>query len=444
MDSDININKDELLSKAIHHRIQGENVIAVSFISKCLDLCGLSLDSFETVDSSNFIQIFNNLIEKEKILVYKLIEEMTINAFYINSGKKLGLRLSELLLFCTNNIGCANINKNMIHNNELFYLNKLDIIKRKQVQCDMPFIDDTFIQRYNPLNPSIIKIDNGYMILCRGVNYNQTNASDYKSMDKDGMIRTRNFIVLMDINLNKISQSEIVDKSVRDKLPTRVLGLEDCHLVKIDDTAWFTCTTLDTNPVRVPQISLCKLPTQLDENGNCAVTELTPLNGPNPNRCEKNWLPFSHEDKLAVIYHYNPITIKLIEFDELKPTGNTNTAIEREIQYDFSRFRGSAGPIDFNYKKNEGKLAVIHEVIFRNDGRRYFHRFIWFDQNYDIKAVSYPWYMDHIGIEFCKALVNSHMENEILLGVGIEDKEAWIYHISKNIVHEMLHNIESL
>src|SRR6185503_3590233 len=98
-------------------------------------------------------------------------------------------------------------------------------------------------------------------------------------------------------------------------------GLEDCRIFSVNKEVWFTCTSFDTNPTGQPQISLCKLAEER-ESKIINVEKLLPLQGPDLNRCEKNWLPFVNNDQLYTIYSYDPFIIYKPDFE----TGNCETA----------------------------------------------------------------------------------------------------------------------
>ena len=429
-------------------RRQGMNNISAWLVGVGLEMVGMTINTDE---------IPNNLSEEDKSLVLQLFQELSIVAFYVdfptnqnNGAHEIchGLRISELLLFAKSMqsqdyVDLSNINKTMIQINEYFYVNQLPTEKRTQVPITMPLINENSPERYRPMNPSILKTESGFLVLCRGINYDQQGAVNFTSLDHDRMIRTRNFLIVTDREFSPISTHEIIDKTIRHKYPTCVLGLEDCHLAEVEGTIWFTCVTLDTNPHGKTQISLCKLPEETNKDGNYEVIELTPLIGPDLRRNEKNWLPFSHDGKLAMIYGYDPLTIKVPTMIDLKATGETTNFLEMGTHIDFSRFRGSAGPIKFPYDGYQGELIVIHEVILRNEGRCYTHRFVWLDQNFAIGTISPPWFIDHKGIEFCKSLVFNHSDDKLILGVGIEDREAWIYQVSIDVVSSLLHPVKS-
>jgi hypothetical protein len=198
---------------------------------------------------------------------------------------------------------------------------------------------------------------------------------------------------------------------------------------------------LDTNPTGRTQISLCRLAENPSSDGTWKVEFLLPLKGPDPNRNEKNWLPFEDSSKIKFIYSHDPIIVKGVNLE----TGECPTLIEKDSGCYLEEFRGSSTPVQYQ----EGYLTVIHEVIMRNVGsgdkpdwaRHYFHRFVRFDKDFQVKELSRPFYYDHKGIEFCAGLCWSLDNKNLLMTVGLEDHDAYIYSISAEDVEDALYQL---
>lgn len=387
----------------------------------------------------NINEIPSSLSEEEKSILLYLLQEFSIVGYYLDLYEVCD-KTSDLIMF-SKGISLIGVNKDMIHRNQLFYTNKLPIMNKIDVSFTRPLIHETSTERYLPTNPYILLTENGYTIICRCVNYIQRIAGNYFIMSPEKFINTRNFILKTDKNFNVLSQHEIIDRATYRKYNNGVIfGLEDCSLVKIQGKFWFTCVTLNTNSTGKTQVSICQIPDVTNENDDYEVTSLTPLIGPDLRRNEKNWLPFDYNGELCVVYSYDPFTVKKIEFIDDFPSGKTEDIIVNETSSDFIRFRGTGGPLRFSFHEKDGYLFVPHEVIYRGEeGRFYFHRFIWTNLQFQIEAVSSLWYIDHRGVEFCKSIAYSHTPGELLLGVGIEDRKALIYTVSEKLIIKMLH-----
>ncbi len=326
--------------------------------------------------------------------------------------------------------------KEQSYKNMLFYVQNLKNAKYQPIEIDLPLIREGFAAHFNPMNPSIRKTKKGYDVICRTVNYMQIGAKHFKSLDlfdTTNTVKTRNFLIQYDRDFNVLSQKEIIEELPRErKRFLNVEGLEDCRLFAFKNSTWFTCTTLDTNPTGQPQVSLCRL---ADERAGpiINVEGLFPLFGPDPYRCEKNWLPFIKDNALHLIYSFDPFII-------YKPNIEMDSFMNREImahyeepKHDFSRFSGSAPPIKFD----NGYLLLVHETVY-NEQRNYMHRFIYLDENFNLKQISKPFTFLHHGVEYCCGMTKDHSATKLIMSIGIEDREAYLCTVDLDTVRSLL------
>ena len=281
-------------------------------------------------------------------------------------------------------------------------------------------------QSYFATNPSIVTTQTGYTVLCRTVNYTHERGRNYHSADPlDPIIRTRNFMLTYSKELQLLSQKEIIENLARTRWSSKVVGLEDCRLFMNPSGLGFTCSTYDTNPRCIPQISLCTL------NEEQEVKSLIPLQGPVSGQCEKNWLPFYKDGSLHVVYSFDPFTVyKVNEAD-----GTCRKDFCYEPQYSFTSFRGSAGPIVFD----GGYLIIVHEVSFTEQAERiYSHRFVFLDKEFVVTKVSRPFSFQHTGVEYCCGMTMDHDGKNILITCGIEDHSAFIGSVPVETVRSLL------
>jgi tetratricopeptide (TPR) repeat protein len=363
---------------------------------------------------------------------YQFDEELSIAAYYTQCKQDGYAAASDLLL--RRNVPWHI--KNQTSKNLLFYAQNLKDARFQSISCDFPLIQKGFEERYHPMNPSIQKTDQGYDVICRTVNYTQVGAKIFNTIDLQGMYRTRNFLLRYDHNFQLLSQQEIVENLPRERIRScNVEGLEDCRLFHFKGESWFTCTTSDTNPTGQRQISLCKL--AKETRGEVSIEALIPLMGPDPYRCEKNWLPFVRENQLYVIYSYDPFIIYQVDTN----TGACIPANDYTPANDLSRFRGSAGPIAFD----QGYLLMVHEVVQLPDySRCYLHRFVYLDKNFVIKEVSKPFTFLHLGIEFCCSMTLDHTGQQLIMSVGIEDREAYLCFVDLSQIRSLLNPLPTI
>lgn len=359
---------------------------------------------------------------------YQFDEEISIAAYY--TGKKSeGLEASNRLIL---NKNVPQSIKKQAYNNLIFYVERLKNVAYKPIQINLPWISPNSSLHYNPTNPSILKTQNGYDLIVKTVNYVQEGATHYKTLDADdpkNIIKTINILVKMDKNFNILSQHEIVENLPRKKMPWRALeGLEDCRIFNLNGETWFTCTTDDTHPDHHIEISACKV-VQDSNKEKLDVAKLQPLRIPTQKSCEKNWLPFVLKGEPYFVYGYDPFDIYKVDLE----TGKCDLAYQSKYKQDFSSFRGSAAPVEFD----NGYLMMVHEVAF-GKGRSYFHRFLFLDKDFKITKISKPFIFQKNGIEFCAGMTVDHQAKHLVMAVGIEDREAKLAAMELDTVRKML------
>lgn len=414
-----NPNRSESLLKiATYYRLRGQNDVACIF-AKYGSLIPYSNDQL--------------LFDIPPQTDYRFDEELSIAAYYTHFKEDGYAAASDLLL--RRNVPWYI--KDQTARNLLFYAENLKNVHYRAISLEFPLIAAGFDERYHPMNPSIQKTESGYKVICRAVNYTQMGAKIFNTIDPKGVYRTRNFLAHYDRDFNLLSQQEIIEDLPRERLRScNVEGLEDCRIFSFKDQSWFTCTTSDTNPTGERQISLCKL-SGTDYEDFIDIDALIPLQGPDPYRCEKNWLPFIKDGIPHVVYSCDPFIIFQLDAE----TGDCNTAVRYEPSHDLSRFRGSAAPIEFD----EGYLMMVHEVVQMHDySRCYLHRFVYLDKNFIVKTVSRPFTFQHFGIEFCCSMTIDHSGTQLVMAVGVEDREAYIGFVDLSTVRTSLNPLPQI
>ncbi len=405
--------RGEPLNRLSHYyRLRGENDLAYLFASH-----GANLPKYGQ----------GVLFDEVPFDPYQLNEDLSIAAFYTRF-KAEGFEAAERVLLSKATPWHI---KDHTYRNILFYTQNLGGAVYLPIKPPLPPIEEGSDEHYRPMNPSIVRTETGYQLICRSVNYTQTGAKIFNTNDSRGIFRTRNFLIDYDMNFNILSQKEIVEDLPREKIYSCSLeGLEDCRLFEFDGSRWFTCTTADTNPTGNRQISLCRL--EKNPSGEIApVEDLIPLIGPDLNRCEKNWLPFVLDGRLFIVYSCGPFQL----FEPDLDTGVCRSVLSNDYDFDFSRFRGSAAPIRFD----GGFLMLVHETVhFYDHTRCYLHRFVFLDSQFRIEKISKPFTFQHQGVEFCCSMTLDAAGEKLILPIGIEDREAYLCLINTDAVRNLL------
>ncbi len=367
---------------------------------------------------------------------YLFDEDISMSAYYAGYYNEGFAAVNRLML----RKDIPEYNKGKALQNVLCYVNCLKDARYEPLNIDLPYIREGSPIKYFSMNPSIRKTENGYKLICRTVNYLQIAAKYFLTLDlldKTNTIRTRNFFLECDRDFNLLSQQEIIEDLPRLRLKTKnIEGLEDCRLFSFKGSDWFSCTTLDTNPIANPQITLCKLENESDGK-TVHVEKFVTFMGPDLQRCEKNWLPFIKDDALHMIYSFDPFIVYKPRIEKQHSIiSNDVIAMNNEQKYDFTRFSGSAPPIAFE----DGFLTLVHESVY-DDQRIYLHRFVFFDPDFNITKVSKPFVFMHKGIEYCCGMTFDHSEENLIMSIGYEDRKTYLCFVGLNTVSLMLEEL---
>jgi hypothetical protein len=223
--------------------------------------------------------------------------------------------------------------------------------------------------------------------------------------DNNGRVVTRNFLLNYSSDLHRIDQTELVNNNQDIIYPCHIQGLEDVRLID-SEIPEFICTCLEINSKSIPQICYCQYDKSTGE-----VTKIIPLIV-GELKCEKNWLPFTKDGNLYFIYTISPL--RIYKFN--RNTNELEFINEYFLDGDLSLddFRGSGGLIPYK----SGYLGTIHQVYF-DSPRKYFHRFIWFDQDSTSIKYSKLFYFESPNIEYTLSLC--HSPHGLLIPYSIMD-----------------------
>ncbi len=183
-------NRAEPIQKiATYYRQKGQNDLAYMFAKVGVDI-PLSVDV--------------NLHPAPPFLDYKFDEDLSIAAYYTDF-KEDGLIAANNLVIKKNVPGYI---KDQAYRNMLFYIEPLKNVSFHPIEFELPIIEVGYDETYHPMNPSLLKTNDGYKVICRGVNYTQKGAKDFKTIDAHGVFRNKNYLLDYSKNFQLLSQSE--------------------------------------------------------------------------------------------------------------------------------------------------------------------------------------------------------------------------------------------
>jgi hypothetical protein len=420
---------DEFVQAIAALRRNGQYHLAMLLLEQALRTWNLSLREL-----AKGVPAFVHNFTRENIgLLEDMIYEAALCSWYTDY-KQFGLALSDLILLDPQST--ARAHRYIWRNVEYF----TPIIANEQVwdvDIDLPLIKAGSEERYRPLNPAIVRDEDGYTLVVKTVNFDQIYGREYYVLDDDNYVRVRNFLVKTNKNHERVWQHEIFEDLNRTRHGAH--GLEDLRIARVNGSLWFTGFTRSFSEWGNSLTVVGRLGNKATDNGTIAVEEMVLMEVRDPEIMEKNWLPFEMEGELLLTYSVGP-SMALLRPDT--KTGGNTTLVWNPSSFDLNRFRGSAGPISFTYNGVEGSLYVVHEVVYKEwkdtTSRTYFHRFVFVDDEWFVTHLSRLFVFETIGVEFCTGMVESHQPGKILVTVGIEDRKARIYQFSSSAIADML------
>lgn len=249
----------------------------------------------------------------------------------------------------------------------------------------------------------------------RTVNYIINDDGTYTMHNPYGHVCTTNYLAMLDSDLNIVSEYIIKDNSSVNICDGHIKGMED---IRLFGDKYFLAAYPQVNKECIPQICLG----EYEDNGS--VYKITPLSVTPNIQCEKNWLPFikpktndsNDDDEIYIIYSFDPLKIYSVDSSDGKMTLIQS---KRFIKNNISGFRGSAPPIMY---KN-GWLFTIHQVYYDNP-RKYFHRFVWADLEFETLNYSDLFYFQGVDIEYNLSIC--HSEQGLLVPYSFRDSSSVI------------------
>lgn len=294
------------------------------------------------------------------------------------------------------------------------------------------------------MNPSVLVDDGKIMVILRNVNYTFYHSEKklfqhpygpltYLHPEDDLHLRTTNWLLYLDENL-EVTKHFKIDTGKFDTYDPLwdFVGLEDVRIVKWHDDFWITGVRRDTTTNGQGRMELSKLKIELDKVTEVERYRIEPPNDPD-SYCEKNWMPLS-DIPFQYVKWTNPTEI--VEVDIKTCTSKTMKLGETK---DYKRdIRGGTQVIPFD----DGWIALCHEVdLFKSpEGRKdsvYYHRFVVWDKNFDIKAISDDFHMLSAHVEFSVGMTD--WKDGYLITFGFQDNAAFVLYCPKKTILDFIY-----
>lgn len=292
-------------------------------------------------------------------------------------------------------------------------------------------------------NPSVLVVNNKILVNIRNVNYTLYHSElnqfehmwgplSYIHPENDMHLRTTNFIVELDDNLDVIHYSKI-DTSRFDTYKPQwdFVGLEDCRLIEWENKVYVCGVRRDLDNKGTGRMELSEL-----EFDDFIVREVSRyrIPGPPPDNeyCMKNCTPIEG-NPFHLLKWTNPTAIM-----KFYPEGKDTEVFEKNSYIPMKNdMRGGSQVI----KYKDGYLTLIHETdLYKseqgNKNATYRHRFVYWDKDFKNQKFSKIFSFLNMKIEFCCGLAQYH--DDFLITFGAQDNAAYILRAPISFVEEFI------
>jgi len=292
-------------------------------------------------------------------------------------------------------------------------------------------------------NPSVYNDNGRILVNLRNINYTLYHSEKkkfehhwgplvYIHPENDIRLRTWNIIGELDENMRLKWHTHIDTSKHPDKELWEFVGLEDARIFRWEGKLYTCGVRRDLDTIGTGRMELCEI--EITENG---VKELNqyriPTPGDNNSYCEKNWMPI-----LDMPYHFIKWTngTEIVKYDI--HNGITSQVIIKEWNdLGCIDLRGGSQVIPFG----KYRLALNHETFLfkspagRKDGT-YRHRFIVWNENWDIVKVSRRFSFLEAEIEFAVGMCE--YGDDYLITFGFQDNAAYLLKVNKEFTEKYI------
>jgi glycosyltransferase involved in cell wall biosynthesis len=403
---------EPLYDLAHHYRMKGDNAISCVFSEAGMQ-----------VPPSGDVLFVNKFVAE---LGCK--EEFAICAFYLPSKRENGFRINNQVSLVAGDYAGS---RYLAKSNMFFYLEPLSKTCPSFKSRDMDFGAP---EGWTAMNPSVTVDSNDYLMAnVRCVNYTMDEAGRYLIKGTDGTanatnpINTRNFFVGLTDALTVAASTELLRPDPDHVQFPLVVGWEDCRLFPANGDMWVSATAR-----------------QYHADGNCEQvigrvdTTSTPYSTVDwlrmlrePRETQKNWSPIIEHGRGPIRFMYRPGHVVDIDGKDI---------VKHDTGFDSNALCGSSQVIPFN----DGYLGLVHESSIRPGGtiRFYYHRFAYYEKDFQLRRLSRPFYFDGEGerpcIEFAAGLAMRKAGKDLVISYGWKDRVARIATVDAGEVVKLL------
>ena len=267
----------------------------------------------------------------------------------------------------------------------------------------------------------------------------------YLNPEDDIRLLTGHYLCKLNPNTLEVDTYQKIDTSKNDIKPIwEFHGLEDVRVFRWDNTLYTSGVRRDVKPNGEGRMELC----EIEWDKKVCIEKTRDRIEVNPHTyLEKNWVPI-----FDMPYHFvrwsNPLEIVKINPEDKSKEKVQNgeldiisceTVIHKDnkIKLPFG-LRGSSPVIPFG--DDGDRMCITHEThFFHHPGLKkdahYYHRFIIWDKDWNVKSLSKSFKFMGAMIEFCCGLLVK--DDNLIMSFGYQDNAAYILKMPTSLLSEL-------
>lgn len=297
---------------------------------------------------------------------------------------------------------------------------RLDAIQRRLVEVDISTtpvlvrdlgVTPTYLTHnltYPIFNPSVVRLKDEILFVSRSSNH--SFGRELRRVISSNTTEPRytvNIFHRYDSDLNLIGSEMLDDELLRHKCKAAEYGIEDIRLFTWRNALWGIAAAV--HGASNGDVAVSQLLVRLDR---CKVVDFVELSSPNKARWEKNWVPLVKEDRLFIIYSFEPMVVYEYLDRKIVPVrGSPSEGKEFSVSggTPLIHLRGYYVGLAHSYQGDSHRRHITHNIVVLND-------------NFEIVEMSCPFFLQRKGIEFACGLIE--YRQDLLVSYGISDSAS--------------------
>lgn len=394
-----------------YYRNKGQNLLAYKFY----EMADKQRTEYTTTDY---------LFYQKDVYDYKLDYEFSIIGYYCNVPNE------QIISSCIKVLNCPHageqIHRSVLKNYKYYahVLKYASITTDFSVQLNNMHIETQIGDEFVSSTPSMCMDNNAVYINTRYVDYRINPDGTYTNNPK---ITTKNLIAIFDIREPAWKKTDEFLLKYNEEYDNFYVGIEDVRLIMHDGNLCFNGNrplsqghfTIETGTIDVStQMTKSKL----------AIKS-------NINQVEKNWVLFSDNSKLNVIYQWYPLTIGeyINNGDADSPTTTFIATKTIQTPHLFKWLRGSTNGIVIG-----DDIWFIAHIVSYEERRHYYHIFVILDKITNaVKKYSSPFSFEKEKVEYTLGFAYMEEAEQFVLGYSTNDSTTKYMVVPRKNIDEL-------